>query len=128
IIQVAKHRELHTLLELAIRSGYLVPFCGTTPHPEVTKIAIITAGSNLEIQYSFRVARSITCNVGHITVIIDNLDFFNDLCGEILDSRFDVTAEIVLTVDPRSRYRFALSGYISIFINFYAIQLLERVF
>src|SRR5690606_29306351 len=116
IIQVTKHGKLHALLKFTIRSRSLVPFLGTATYAEVPEIAVITVGSNLEIQHPLRISRPVACKIGLIAVIVDDLDPLHDFCGKVLDGRLDVSAEKILTINPRPRDGLALRRNVPIFI------------
>src|SRR5690606_16801003 len=93
IIQVTKHGKLHAFLELAVRSRSLVPFLGTATHAEVPEIAVVAVRGNLEIQYPLRIARPVARKIGLVAVIVHDLDPLHNLCRQVLDGRFDVSAE-----------------------------------
>src|SRR5690606_8552283 len=127
IVQVAKNGKLHPLLEFAVRSRNLVPFLGTAAHSEVSEIAVVAVGGNLQVQHPLRIAGPVSCKVGLVTVIVYDLDFLHNLGRQVLDGRFDVATEKILSIDPRPRDGFALCGNVAVIIDFHAVQFLECI-
>src|SRR5690606_11160580 len=78
IIEVGQYRKLHTFLKLAIRTGHLIAFLGASPHTEIAEITVIAFGSDFQVEHPFRIPRAVAGYIGHIAIVVHNLDFFHD--------------------------------------------------
>src|SRR5690606_6874795 len=100
IVHIAQSHKLHAFLHIPEHSGDLIAFFRPTAYFEVTEGTCVSAGVDLDVQDALRIAGAVARNIGHIAIIIYNLDFFNDVCRQVSGSGLDIPAEEVFSIDP----------------------------